>query len=98
MRTEAVSPDTDLTALGKVYQDMAVSGVCTPEQRATLIDEGRRIVHEPGAEAVVLAGTDLNLAFDGGAQPGYPVMNALDVHVGVLVDLALDRRTLPVTP
>jgi aspartate racemase len=27
-------------------------------------------------------------------DPGYPVIDALDVHVGVLVDLALDRRSL----
>jgi len=94
VRTEAVAPDTDLAAVGRVYQDMAVSGVCTPEQRARLVDEGRRMVRDQGAEAVVLAGTDLNLAFDGSVDPGYPVIDALDVHVGVLVDLALDRRSL----
>ncbi len=56
------------------------------------------MVREQGADAVVLAGTDLNLAFDGSTDPGYPTIDALDVHVGVLVDLALDRPTLPVTP
>lgn len=33
-----------------------------------------------GAEAIVLAGTDLNLAFDG-QNPGYLVIDALDVHL-----------------
>ena len=38
------------------------------------------MVDDLGAEAIVLAGTDLNLAFDG-QDPGYPVIDALDVHV-----------------
>ena len=46
-----------------------------------------------GAEAIVLAGTDLNLAFDG-QEPGYPVIDALDVHVDVLADLASGRASL----
>jgi hypothetical protein len=36
---------------------------------------------------IVLAGTDLNLAFDG-QQPGYAVIDALDVHVDLLAELA----------
>ena len=51
------------------------------------------MIEDLGAEAVVLAGTDLGLAFDG-HDPGYPVVDALDVHVAVLADLALDRRTI----
>ena len=46
-----------------------------------------------GAEAVILAGTDLNLAFDG-RDPGYPVYDALDVHVALLADLATGRASL----
>jgi aspartate racemase len=46
-----------------------------------------------GADAIVLAGTDLNLAFDG-QDPGYRVVDALDVHVALLADLAAGRKTL----
>ena len=92
-RTEAVAPAGDLAAMGRVYQDVAVSGACTDEQRAALFDAGRRLISEQGAEAVVLAGTDLGLAFDG-HDPGYRVIDALDVHVAMLADLALDIRTL----
>jgi aspartate racemase len=92
-RTEAVAPATDLTVLGRLYQDIAVQGRCTDEQRTTLLEAGRRMVEDQGAEAVVLAGTDLNLAFDG-TDPGYPVIDALDVHVKRLADLALDRAIL----
>jgi aspartate racemase len=72
--------------LGQAYQDVAVAGSCTPDQRALFLEAGRRLM-EAGADAVVLAGTDLNLAFDG-TDPGYPVVDALDVHVAVLADLA----------
>jgi aspartate racemase len=96
VRTRAVAPADDLVALGRLYQDVAVRGVCTPEQRAVFLEAGRRMVEDQGAEAVVLAGTDLNLAFIPGTDPGYPVIDALDVHVALLADLALDRRSLDV--
>jgi len=87
-KTKAVAPSGDLNALGKVYQDMAISGTCSDEQRATFFAEGRKMVEDQGAEAIILAGTDLNLAFNGHHNPGYPVIDALDVHVAVLADLA----------
>ena len=92
-RTEAVACDGELAALGQTYLDIAGEGACTDEQRATLFDAGRSMIEDQGAEAIVLAGTDLGLAFDG-HDPGYPLVDALDVHVAVLADLALDRRTI----
>lgn len=46
------------------------------------------------APAVALADTDLNLAFPPGSDPGCPVIDALDVHVARLADLALGRARL----
>ena len=60
-RTQAVVLDDEVPALGGLYLDMAVSGVCTPEMRVTFLEAGRRLM-EQGAQAVVLAGTDLGLA------------------------------------
>ena len=51
------------------------------------------MVEDQGADAIVLAGTDLNLAFDG-QDPGYRVIDALDVHVRLLADLATGAATL----
>lgn len=93
-KTSAVACDDDIERLGQMYQDVAVSGVCTDDQREQLFAAGRRMVEEQGAEAIVLAGTDLNLAFDETHDPGYRVIDALDVHVAVLADLAAGRRTL----
>jgi len=85
-RTRAIALDPEIEALGQKYQEVAVAGTCTPEQRAAFLDAGRRMI-AAGAEAIVLAGTDLNLAFDG-TDPGYPVIDALDVHVAALARLA----------
>ncbi|MEX0312148.1 MAG: aspartate/glutamate racemase family protein, partial [Tateyamaria sp.] len=84
-QTEAVVPDA-VEPVGQAYTDMAIAGVCDEAQRAFFIAEGLKLM-DAGAEAVILAGTDLNLAFDG-REVGYPVVDALDVHVDQLVRLA----------
>lgn len=91
-RTEAIALDDEIEILGQAYQDVAVAGTCSTEQRERFLDAGRRMI-ATGADAVVLAGTDLNLAFEG-QSPGYPVIDALDVHVALLADLAAGRKIL----
>lgn len=92
-RTRAVAPDDAIETLGQLYQDVAVQGFCTEAAREAFFAAGRRMVADQGAEAIVLAGTDLNLAFDG-HDPGFPVIDALDVHVAVLARLATGAMTL----
>lgn len=90
-RTEALALDDEIETLGQTYQDVAVAGACSPEQRELFLNAGRRMM-SMGADAIVLAGTDLNLAFEG-QDPGYPVIDALDVHVALLADLASQSQT-----
>ena len=92
VRTRAIALDAEIESLGQLYQDMAVEGFCGDATRARFLDAGQRLVDQ-GAEAVVLAGTDLGLAFDG-QETSYRVIDALDVHVAVLADLASGRRAL----
>jgi aspartate racemase len=91
-RTRAVALDDEVDALGQRYTDMAMAGVCSPEDRAAFLGAGERLMRA-GADAVVLAGTDLGLAFDG-RDTGYRVIDALDVHVDVLADLGAGRAKL----
>lgn len=91
VRTEVLMPD-NLDLVGKAYQDMAVAGRCDEATRQLLFGAGRNMMDQ-GAEAVALAGTDLLLAFDG-RDPGFPVIDALEVHVAMLADLATDRISL----
>jgi aspartate racemase len=92
VRTRAIALEDEIESLGQMYQDMAVAGTCDAATRARFLEAGQRLVDQ-GAEAVVLAGTDLGLAFDGQETP-YRVIDALDVHVEVLADLASGRRSL----
>ncbi|KIC41803.1 aspartate racemase [Ruegeria sp. ANG-S4] len=92
-RTHPVALVDEIEVLGQTYQDMAVAGECSDQQRAMFLDAGQRMVKDLGADAVVLAGTDLNLAFDG-QEPGYTVVDALDVHVDVLARLACGEASL----
>lgn len=91
VRTEVLAPD-DPEVVGKAYQDMAVAGRCGEGTRRIIFDAGRAMM-DRGADAIALAGTDLLLAFDG-RDPGFPVIDALQVHAGLLADLATDRRSL----
>ena len=90
--TTALAPEEQFEEVGQLYQDMAVAGSCPDSSRDVMFSAGRRMM-ERGAKAIVLAGTDLNLAFDG-QDPGFPVIDALDVHVAVLADLASGSRSL----
>ena len=93
-QTEAVACDDDIERLSGLYQDVAVSGACTDAQREVFFAAGQHMVDDFGADAIVLAGTDLNLAFDAQHDPGYRVIDALDVHVALLADLATGRTRL----
>lgn len=91
-RTRAIALEDEIEELGQLYQEMAVEGFCDAATRSRFLEAGQRLV-DAGAEAVVLAGTDLGLAFDGQETP-YRVIDALDVHVALLADLASGRASL----
>lgn len=92
-RTGAIALPGEIEVLGDTYIDMALSGQCLDAQRLLFFQAGQRMVQDHGAEAIVLAGTDLNLAFDG-HDPGYRVIDALDVHLDILAQLALGKLGL----
>ena len=83
--TRTLAP-ADPDAVHQAYIDSAIAGVCDETARTLFFDAGREMIDQ-GAEAVVLAGTDLGLAFHG-RDPGFPVIDALAVHVDHLVALA----------
>ncbi|MEM7671009.1 MAG: aspartate/glutamate racemase family protein, partial [Pseudomonadota bacterium] len=93
VRTRSVVLDDEVDILDRTYLDVAVAGVCMDDQRALFFDAGRRMIEDHGADAIVLAGTDLGLAFDG-HDPGYKVIDALDIHVDLLARLAVGRVSL----
>lgn len=74
------------------YVAMALSGRATEEQREAFFAMGRDLCQAQGAEAVVLAGTDLFLAFDG-HQCGFPIIDCARVHVDALMRAACPLST-----
>ena len=91
--TKAVIPTEDLDLVAETYRNMAIRGACHENERAIFFNAAQRMVDEQNAEAIVLAGTDLGLAFDG-YDRDYRVIDALDVHVALLADLACGVRSL----
>lgn len=83
-----VVPENDLEGLGNAYMEVATSGVCTEENRRNFFRAGAEMTEVQRAEAILLAGTDLGLAFSG-QTPGFRVIDALELHVEALVALAM---------
>lgn len=89
---ETIVPSNGIDNLGNTYMKLAQTGVCTTAQRSLLFEAGNSMVKDQHAEAVLLAGTDLGLAFDN-QSPGFAVIDALQLHVGEFVSRA--TRALP---
>lgn len=82
---EVIAPQDDVfEKVSEEYFALARTGACTDEQRAFFFDVGREMITR-GADAIMLAGTDLCLAFDG-HDPGFPVVDAALVHVDALFE------------
>ncbi len=63
-KTTPMALTEEIDEIGQTYTDMAIAGTCTEVQREFFLGAGQRL-SDAGADAIVLAGTDLNLAFDG---------------------------------
>lgn len=85
--TQIVVPQTEVEELGRAYMELASSGICTDVIRAKFFQAGASMIETQGIEAVLLAGTDLGLVFNG-QSPGFKVIDALELHVDALVSLA----------
>jgi aspartate racemase len=79
-----VVPEGDaLDQVHTAYITMAGVGRVTDEQRQVFFSAGRQLCETQGADAVMLGGTDLFLAFQG-QDCGFPVLDCADVHVDAL--------------
>jgi aspartate racemase len=82
--TELIAPEGDtMEQVHSAYVEMAIAGRVTEQQRRVFFAVGRELCREQGAEAVVLGGTDLFLAFVG-HDPGFPVIDCADIHVDAI--------------
>jgi aspartate racemase len=88
---EIIAPPTDvLLRVHDAYAAMAVAGTVTEAQRELFFHAGRALVEAQGAEAVLLGGTDLGLAF-AGHDPGFRTFDCATVHASAIAVVAAKR-------
>jgi aspartate racemase len=81
---DVVLPQGDsFDATHNAYVAMAAAGQADDQQRELLFSVGNDLCQKQGAEAVVLAGTDLFLAFDG-HECGFHTIDCARVHIDAL--------------
>jgi len=77
----------NLDAVHEAYVAMAASGVVTDAQLAIFRTVGKGLIDDQGAEAIMLGGTDLALAFREGAAP-FPLVDCAGIHADAIFDWA----------
>jgi len=78
----------DLQDVHQAYIEMATAGVVTEEQRKIFDAVSRRLLDESGAQAIMLGGTDLALAFNEN-DVSFPIVDCAGIHVDAIGRLAL---------
>ena len=82
----------ELNLVHDEYLKMAVSGSVTKRQRDLLFKVGKSLCTNQGAEVVVLAGTDLFLAFEG-CDCGFEVIDGALVHINSVFQKSIGWAT-----
>jgi aspartate racemase len=78
----------DLDDVHQAYIDMATTGVVTEAQRKVFNIVSQRLLNEDGAQAIMLGGTDLALAFNE-KNAGFPIVDCAGIHADAIARLAI---------
>jgi aspartate racemase len=79
-----------LELVHKNYVEMAIAGRVTDAQRRVFFSVGQQLCRVQGAEAVILGGTDLFLAFEG-QDCGFPTFDCAEVHIEALYQRSVGK-------
>ncbi|MBV1871361.1 MAG: aspartate/glutamate racemase family protein [Gammaproteobacteria bacterium] len=91
--TEIVVPLGDeFDSVSDEYIQMATTGKVCRRQRELFFLAGKNMCDKQGAELIVLAGTDLCLAFDG-EECGFSVMDSALVHINAICNMEAKPST-----
>ena len=77
----------DLRRVSDEYFAMASAQMATTAQRELFFEAGARLCADQSAEVVILAGTDMFLAF-AGMDPGFEVIDCAEAHIMELARIA----------
>ena len=93
LSTDIVVPLGDeFDCVSDEYIKMATMGKVSRSQRELFFLAGKNMCEKQGAELVVLAGTDLCLAFDG-EECGFAVMDSALVHINAICNMKANLST-----
>ncbi len=81
-------PDGILSDVHDAYVAMAASGTITEAQRHIFFTAGKRLMDDFAVDGVMLAGTDLALAFND-RDPGFPTIDCAEVHAAAIARVAM---------
>jgi aspartate racemase len=89
---DVISPrPREIDEIHRVYLELATAGYTSAAGVKALRDIAREIRRRDRVDAVVLAGTDLNLIFDE-ASAGFPAFDCASAHINAILDRATPRR------
>jgi aspartate racemase len=89
---EVIPPgEPGLDDVHQAYISMAASGLITEKQRSIFYEASRRLLDNHGAEAIMLGGTDLALAFTEGTTD-FPLIDCAAIHADAISRLAIGDR------
>ena len=82
---EVVKPaPADIAVIHDTYSQLARDGAVAPDRRAALVEIANRLIGSDGAEAIVLAGTDLALLFNDRNTP-FPYLDCARAHLQAIM-------------
>jgi len=76
--------DNEVDEIHRIYLGLATQGQISAEDEAKLRETAETLQRRDRVEAIVLAGTDLNLVFDE-ANAGFPAVDCAAAHVDAIV-------------
>ena len=74
-----------LTRVHEAYVELALSGTPTETHREVFFESGAVLTSSAGAQAILLGGTDLNIAFDG-HKPPFDIIDCAGIHVDAIAE------------
>jgi len=86
----------EIDEIHRVYLELATAGRTSAANVEALREIGRAIQRRDRVDAVVLAGTDLNLIFDE-ASAGFPAFDCASAHISTILDRATPAEQQPMT-
>jgi aspartate racemase len=88
---DVVRPHEDeIEAVHRIYLELSTNGRITPADEAKLREVAGTLCRRDSVEAVLLAGTDLNVVFSE-ANAGFPAVDCAAAHIDAIVDRMTGR-------